>query len=46
MSETSDLDLADHFVDRHIGPGEPEQARMLETLGFGSLDDLIDTRRP
>ncbi|MCL1601606.1 MAG: glycine dehydrogenase (aminomethyl-transferring), partial [Actinomycetia bacterium] len=29
------------FVDRHIGPDQPEIASMLETVGADSLDDLI-----
>ena len=32
------------FARRHIGPGEGEIAEMLDALGYGSLDDLIDDR--
>jgi len=34
------------FVRRHIGPSEAEQAAMLEALGLGSLDALIDAAVP
>lgn len=37
------LDRTDRFVTRHIGPSDSDIASMLETLGFGTLDDL--TRR-
>jgi glycine dehydrogenase len=40
------LDYTDRFVRRHIGPGESEIRDMLETLGYSSLDDLIDTVVP
>ncbi len=36
----------DRFVDRHIGPDSNEQADMLRTLGFASLDDLTDAAVP
>ena len=29
------------FADRHIGPDELEQAKMLAVLGFDSLDELV-----
>jgi glycine dehydrogenase len=32
----------DDFVDRHIGPSPDELSRMLEVLGVGSLDELLD----
>ena len=44
--ESSDLDLLDRFVDRHIGPNHGEQVRMLETLGHTSLDEFIDAAVP
>ena len=28
------------FETRHVGPGPEQQAKMLATLGYGSLDDL------
>jgi glycine dehydrogenase len=34
------------FTRRHIGPGEEEIAEMLDALGYGSLDDLIDVAIP
>lgn len=34
------------FVDRHIGPDQPEIRSMLETVGAESLDDLIDRAVP
>ncbi|MEX2284802.1 MAG: aminomethyl-transferring glycine dehydrogenase [Gemmatimonadota bacterium] len=40
------LDFTDKFVRRHIGPGEGEIRDMLTTLGYGSLDELIDTVVP
>jgi glycine dehydrogenase len=36
------LEQHDDFLRRHIGPGEAEIAAMLETLGVGGLDDLIE----
>jgi glycine dehydrogenase len=36
----------DRFVDRHLGPRTAELQTMLETLGYGSLDDLIDQAIP
>src|ERR1043166_4027450 len=41
MSHTHDL-----FQDRHIGPSAEDQATMLATLGFDSLDDFIDAVVP
>jgi glycine dehydrogenase len=37
-----ELEAPDRFVGRHVGPDAGEQARMLETLGLSSLDDLVD----
>ena len=34
------------FVDRHVGPDEAQQARMLEALGFDSLDQLMTAAVP
>jgi glycine dehydrogenase len=42
----ADLAHPDHFVDRHIGPDAAAQARMLEALGYGSLDALIEAAVP
>jgi glycine dehydrogenase len=40
------LDHPDRFVRRHIGPGEAEIRDMLTTIGYSSLDELIDTVVP
>ncbi|MGH7467064.1 MAG: aminomethyl-transferring glycine dehydrogenase [Longimicrobiales bacterium] len=40
------LDHPDRFARRHIGPGEAEIRDMLTTIGYGSLDELIDTVVP
>ena len=37
---------ADEFVRRHIGPRPDDIAVMLRTLGYDSLDDLIDAAVP
>ncbi len=42
----ADLDSAVPFSDRHIGPDADEQARMLDLLGFSSLDDLMAAAVP
>ena len=42
----SQLDAAQPFVDRHVGPDDEQQARMLEALGFDSLDELMDAAVP
>jgi glycine dehydrogenase len=34
------------FADRHIGPGTDAQSKMLATLGFSTLDALIDAALP
>jgi glycine dehydrogenase len=34
------------FVARHLGPDEAEQAAMLETLGLGSLEELVERTVP
>ncbi|MEJ3749850.1 aminomethyl-transferring glycine dehydrogenase [Actinomycetes bacterium KLBMP 9797] len=34
------------FAGRHIGPSPDEQRRMLETVGYGSLDELMDAAIP
>ena len=34
------------FARRHIGPDDAEISRMLDTIGCGSLDDLIDATVP
>ncbi len=42
----SDLEARNDFSRRHIGPGEEEIAAMLETVGFGSLDELVGKAVP
>ncbi len=37
---------ADSFVPRHVGPSASEVAAMLETLGYATLDALIDATIP
>ncbi|HJQ46523.1 MAG TPA: aminomethyl-transferring glycine dehydrogenase [Amycolatopsis sp.] len=34
------------FTDRHIGPSEHEQAKMLAECGYGSLDALVEAAVP
>ncbi|HVV12839.1 aminomethyl-transferring glycine dehydrogenase [Amycolatopsis sp.] len=34
------------FADRHIGPAEHEQAKMLAECGYGSLDALVEAAVP
>jgi glycine dehydrogenase len=36
----------DEFARRHLGPGAPETAAMLQTLGFADLDALVDAAIP
>src|SRR5918996_1416708 len=40
------LEMRGDFVRRHIGPGEPQIAEMLEVVGGSSLDDLIEKATP
>jgi glycine dehydrogenase len=42
----SELDVASAFVDRHIGPGPEDRARMLSAVGFDSLTALMDAAVP
>jgi glycine dehydrogenase len=41
-------DLANHgaFIERHIGPSSADQLRMLEVLGYSSLDELTSAAIP
>ena len=41
-----DLELTAPFAERHIGPTEDEQAKMLAVLGYGSLGELTDAALP
>ena len=45
-TDLSALLPTDHFVHRHVGPRADDIAAMLEVLGYGSLDDLIDAVVP
>jgi glycine dehydrogenase len=40
------MPTADRFADRHIGPSADEQAKMLATVGFSSLADLLEAVLP
>ncbi|MFK7603328.1 aminomethyl-transferring glycine dehydrogenase [Deinococcus sp. SM5_A1] len=46
MRPLSELLNTNDFTRRHIGPTAAEQAEMLESLGVGSLDELIKTTLP
>ena len=35
-----------HFAYRHIGPRREDLAEMLQTVGYGSLDEFIDAVVP
>ncbi len=41
-----ELKMRGDFIRRHIGPGEMQITEMLETLGLGSLDELMDKAVP
>ncbi len=38
--------LSDKFINRHIGPREEDVKKMLQTIGAGSLDELIGKTVP
>jgi glycine dehydrogenase len=40
------LEAAAPFAGRHIGPSADEQARMLDTIGYGSIDELCAAAVP
>ncbi|WP_455429158.1 aminomethyl-transferring glycine dehydrogenase [Fodinicurvata halophila] len=42
----SELEAADDFANRHIGPDEAESIAMLKTLGLSSLDELVEKTVP
>ena len=42
----ADLEHAQPFSTRHIGPGEDETAKMLAVVGAGSLEELADLAVP
>lgn len=37
---------AELFADRHIGPGPDDERRMLETVGYASIGELMDAAIP
>ncbi len=41
-----ELEMRGDFVRRHIGPGPDEIKAMLESVGFSTLDELIDAAVP
>jgi len=41
-----DLSFSDTFAARHIGPSDADVDAMLDTLGYESLDALIDATIP
>src|SRR5215207_5020964 len=45
-SKPLSLSATDSFVPRHIGPSEAEIQAMLATLGYATLDDLVDATVP
>jgi glycine dehydrogenase len=42
----AELEQADQFVGRHLGPSAAEQDTMLAALGIASLDELVDRAVP
>ena len=42
----ADLEHAEPFVERHVGPSTDDQAKMLALLGSSSLDDLVEQTLP
>ncbi|HXT79642.1 MAG TPA: hypothetical protein VN702_08760, partial [Acetobacteraceae bacterium] len=40
LAELAELEAADGFVRRHIGPSESDIAAMLHTIGAATLDDM------
>ncbi len=49
MSDRPSLSALDHsvpFASRHIGPAADEMEKMLEVVGFSSLEELVDAAVP
>jgi glycine dehydrogenase len=50
VSPTRSFAVPDHasrgFVDRHLGPDDDAQAKMLAVVGYGSLDELVSAAVP
>ncbi len=40
------FDPLDNFSERHIGPDDAEASKMLETIGFKTMDEFIDATVP
>ena len=45
-SKPLSLAATDSFIPRHIGPSDAETQAMLATLGYATLDDLVDATVP
>ena len=43
---SGDLTYGVPFAGRHIGPSTDEQRRMLDIVGYGSVEDLMDAAIP
>ena len=43
---SGDLTYGVPFAARHIGPSSDEQRRMLEVVGYGSVEELMDAAIP
>src|SRR4030095_14610349 len=43
---TGDLPYGVPSAARHVGPSPDEQRRMLDTIGYGSVDELMDAAIP
>lgn len=43
---TSALQPTDLFLHRHIGPREKDKIKMLESIGFASMEDLVESTVP
>jgi glycine dehydrogenase len=49
MTDRPTLDALERgtpFADRHIGPSPDERAKLLATVGYGSLEELVDAAVP
>ncbi|GII22992.1 aminomethyl-transferring glycine dehydrogenase [Planosporangium mesophilum] len=46
MTDPIELARSDAFARRHIGASADEQRRMLETIGYGSIDELMTAAIP
>ena len=39
-------DYSKEFIKRHIGPSDEDQSRMLQYVGYNSLEDLMNNTVP